>query len=75
MKNNVLVTVHGWDCEFPHNLPKMVILDLTDEFGEINWSGLTQGEEEMIESYISDRLSDAYDFCHFGFGYKTLSTI
>jgi hypothetical protein len=44
-------------------------IDLPDEM-TVNVKEDEQLEEDEIEQYISDKISDETGFCHFGFNYK-----
>jgi len=66
MKNNSLrifiVTDIDWDTDGEE-------VDLPDEM-TVNVSEDEELEEDEIEEYISDKISDETGFCHFGFNYK-----
>ena len=44
-------------------------IDLPDEM-TVNVKEDEQLEDDEIEQYISDKISDETGFCHFGFNYK-----
>ncbi len=66
MKNNsirvFLVTDIHWDTDGEE-------VDLPEEM-TVNVSEDEELEEDEIEEYISDKISDETGFCHFGFNYK-----
>ena len=66
MKNNSIrvftVSNIDWDTDGEE-------IDLPDEM-TVNVKEDEQLEEDEIEQYISDKISDETGFCHFGFNYK-----
>jgi len=66
MKNNsirvFLITDIDWDTDGEE-------VDLPEEI-TVNVSEDEELEEDEIEEYISDKISDKTGFCHFGFNYK-----
>ena len=66
MKNNSIrvftVSNIDWDTDGEE-------IDLPDEM-TVNVKEDEQLEDDEIEQYISDKITDETGFCHFGFNYK-----
>lgn len=62
----VKITDIQWDTDFPkelENLPKSLNMEInTEEFED----------DEDLELFLSDYLSDEYGFCHKGFLFKVV---
>lgn len=62
MKQAILVHDVQWDDEGKSGLPNTVTIDTPD---------FIPASEEEMNDYISDKLSETYGYCHFGWeGYR-----